>query len=65
MSLLESIAVEVAGKMAHKCLEVHEEDIRNAVNSVVQTASKVCEEGWQRDNNAGGVSSWREETATA
>lgn len=65
MPLFEGIAVEVAGKITHKCLEVHEEDIKNAVDSMVKAAGDAYDAAWERDHDAGGISSWGEESETA
>lgn len=65
MSLGEAIVGSMAGAVTTKCLEVHTDDIKKTLDSTVKTVNKAVDEGWERDYNAGGVSSWSAKPKTA
>ncbi|WRH68735.1 MAG: hypothetical protein RSE13_11650 [Planktothrix sp. GU0601_MAG3] len=65
MALFETLVAAVSPVIAHECIQEHKEDIRKVVDDTVKTASQVCEEGWQRDRDSGGISSWGKESETA
>ncbi len=55
----------VASTVTKECVKEHLEDIRNVRDSAVNTVNQAVDQGWERDYNAGGVSSWGNKPKTA
>lgn len=55
ISVGTAVSKGVAGTVTHECIKEHREDIRKGINHVKNEVDK----GWQRDCEAGGVTSWR------
>ncbi len=47
-----------ADQLGHECISRHADDIQKTLNTAQESMNKSIDEGWDRDNNASGYSSW-------
>ena len=52
-------------EITHQCLEEHKDQLRDLRDSTIQNVGEAVDEGWKRDYNAGGISSWGSQPETA
>jgi len=59
---VSAFMVGAAEELGHECIRRHADDIHQALNATKKAVDSAIDEGWERDREAGGLSSWGEET---
>ena len=58
MAIVEGFATGVATGLGHECVKRHADDIAEFAAATIETMETAVEEGWKKDYEAGGISSW-------
>lgn len=57
-----AFVMAAADELGHECIRRHADDIHQALDATRKAVDSAIDEGWKRDHEAGGLSSWGEET---
>lgn len=52
-----NLVAGAANALGHECVRRHKDDIAQAAEKVGQSTKQAWDDGWQRDYEAGGISS--------